>query len=440
MQPPPLTRQSIERTEPNPGPENGHLGYSIDEMVAIGDRVLHDIGLTSRFARLVILTGHGSSSLNNPHESAYDCGACGGGRGGPNARALAAMLNDPRVRERLVERGLVIPEDTVVRRRLSQYLRRQRRRISTSTACPTRIAAISKRPARAIDEARRRNAHERCRRFESAELSLSTEAALRHVEARAEDLAQVRPECGHATNAICLVGRRSRTKGLFLDRRAFLTSYDPTQDDERGTILERILQAVIPVCAGINLEYFFCYVDHRATAAARSCRTTFTSLLGVMDGAASDLRTGLPWQMVEIHEPVRILFVSKRRRRDARRHGTQSGLEPAGPQRAGCSWPCSIRIRPQIQLFRDGIGSSPTSPRRRRCRSCNPRSIGIAAGAITWDLPRSWPTAEPAAERFRESDPMNFDSLFFLLGIGTIVAPLLLLCLIGGYDAARLRR
>ena len=33
------------------------------------------------------------------------------------------------------------------------------------------------------------------------------------------------------------------------------------------------------------------------------------SLLGVMDGAASDLRTGLPWQMVEIHEPVRSLFV-----------------------------------------------------------------------------------------------------------------------------------
>jgi uncharacterized protein len=34
-----------------------------------------------------------------------------------------------------------------------------------------------------------------------------------------------------------------------------------------------------------------------------------TSLLGVMDGAASDLRTGLPWQMVEIHEPIRLLFV-----------------------------------------------------------------------------------------------------------------------------------
>jgi hypothetical protein len=28
-----------------------------------------------------------------------------------------------------------------------------------------------------------------------------------------------------------------------------------------------------------------------------------------MDGHASDLRTGLPWQMVEIHEPVRLLIV-----------------------------------------------------------------------------------------------------------------------------------
>ena len=32
-------------------------------------------------------------------------------------------------------------------------------------------------------------------------------------------------------------------------------------------------------------------------------------LLGVMDGAQSDLRTGLPWQMVEIHEPTRLAIV-----------------------------------------------------------------------------------------------------------------------------------
>ena len=28
-----------------------------------------------------------------------------------------------------------------------------------------------------------------------------------------------------------------------------------------------------------------------------------------MDGATSDLRTGLPWQMVEIHEPMRLLLI-----------------------------------------------------------------------------------------------------------------------------------
>ncbi len=75
--------------EEKPGPENGHRGYSIDEMVAMAKRLLEDIGLTKGFCHLVIILGHGSSSLNNPHESAYNCGACGGGRGGPNARALA---------------------------------------------------------------------------------------------------------------------------------------------------------------------------------------------------------------------------------------------------------------------------------------------------------------------------------------------------------------
>src|SRR5262249_20820550 len=126
---------------------------------------------------------------------------------------------------------------------------------------------------------------------------------------RSEDLAQTRPELGHATNAITYVGRRQWTRGLFLDRRAFLTSYDPTQDDAESTILTRILQAVFPVCGGINLEYYFSHVDNARSGAGTKLPHTLPSLLGVMDGAASDLRTGLPWQMVEIHEPVRSLFV-----------------------------------------------------------------------------------------------------------------------------------
>jgi hypothetical protein len=160
-----------------------------------------------------------------------------------------------------------------------------------------------------LAEACQRNAHERCRRFETAPLDLSPEAAQRHVEARAEDLAQTRPEYGHATNAVCVVGRRKRTRGLFLDRRVFLVSYDPTQDDAMGTVLARILQAGAPVCAGINLEYYFSRVDPTGYGCGTKLPHNITALLGVMDGHASDLRTGLPWQMVEIHEPVRLLMI-----------------------------------------------------------------------------------------------------------------------------------
>src|SRR6185312_15206960 len=106
-----------------------------------------------------------------------------------------------------------------------------------------------------------------------------------------------------------IVGRREWTRGLFLDRRAFLTSYDPTQDDAEQGILTRILQAVFPVCAGINLEYYFSRVDNSGFGSGTKLPHNLASLLGVMDGAASDLRTGLPWQMVEIHEPVRSLFI-----------------------------------------------------------------------------------------------------------------------------------
>ncbi len=306
----PVTELRLERMDPDPGSHEGHIGYTVDEMVEIVEGGLRAIGLTetNRFARLVVICGHGSSSLNNPHEAAHDCGACGGGRGGPNARAFAQMANDARVRRRLAERGIVIPEDTlfvgcyhntcddsVIWYDLDRIAIRHRDLFETAKA--------------EIDEARKRSAHERCRRFESAELSLSLDNALRHVEGRAEDLSQTRPEYGHATNALCFVGRREWSRGLFLDRRAFLTSYDPRQDDERTSILEKLLQAVIPVCAGINLEYYFSFVDPTGYGCGTKLPHNITSLLGVMDGAASDLRPGLPWQMVEIHEPVRLLFV-----------------------------------------------------------------------------------------------------------------------------------
>lgn len=308
VRPPEATELVIERQESTPGCENGHVGYSLDEMTNVAERLLRDIGLTQRFARTIAILGHGSNSLNNPHKSAYDCGACGGGAGGPNARALAKILNDVRVRSNLVPRGISIPagtvfvggfhntcNDSVSFFDIDQFGEQDRKEFEYVQ--------------QKVEMTCERNAHERCRRFMSAPLNMTTAAARRHVEARAEDLAQTRPECGHATNAICMVGRRNKTRGLYFDRRAFLVSYDPTQDSSDAAILTRIMQAVFPVCGGINLEYYFSYVDSPGWGCGTKLPHNVTSLLGVMDGAGSDLRTGLPWQMVEIHEPVRLLFI-----------------------------------------------------------------------------------------------------------------------------------
>jgi hypothetical protein len=284
-----------------------HSGFTVREMADIVRRVLEDLSISDRLAPLVLVLGHGSVSLNNPHESAHDCGACGGGRGGPNARAFAQMANDSAVREMLAAEGLPIPANT-------WFIGGQRNTCSNAVTfydedlVPTAHADLFDKTKEAIDTARRREAHERCRRFDSAPQWYPPAAALAHVEGRAADLAQPRPEYGHATNAFCVIGRRARTRGLFLDRRAFLVSYDPTRDDD-GAILARILAAVVPVVAGISLEYYFGYVDPTGYGCGTKLPHNVTSLLGVMDGAQSDLRTGLPWQMVEIHEPTRLSII-----------------------------------------------------------------------------------------------------------------------------------
>jgi uncharacterized protein YbcC (UPF0753/DUF2309 family) len=306
--PEPMTRLTELRAEQD-GTRTAELmsGFTLDEMAARVGALLENMGLRTRFGQLVVVLGHDSSSVNNPYFPAYSCGACGGRSGGPNARLFARMANQPGVRERLAARGIVIPEATVFVGGLYDTAN-DAIRLYDVEDLPAEAQVELRGLSLQLEEMCRRNAHERCRRFAAAPRVLSPERAKRHVEARAFDLAQPRPELGHATNAACFVGRRALTAGLFLDRRAFLVSYDPATDPD-GAILERILLAAGPVGAGINLEYFFSTVDSERLGAGTKLPHNVIGLVGVMNGVCSDLRTGLPTQMTEVHEPVRLHLV-----------------------------------------------------------------------------------------------------------------------------------
>ena len=89
--------------------ENGlQVGYKVEQMADRIETLLKSIGLTSNFAPIIYLIGHGSSSVNNPHYAAYDCGACSGRPGSVNARVMSTIGNHTEVRKMLAERGIHI--------------------------------------------------------------------------------------------------------------------------------------------------------------------------------------------------------------------------------------------------------------------------------------------------------------------------------------------
>lgn len=282
-----------------------NTGLCLEDRTKIALDFLNSIGINNNFSDYIFVIGHGSSSLNNPHEAAYDCGACGGGRGGANARLMSLILNESIVRENLLNQyNINIPKNTLF---IGAY----------HNTCNDNITFYDQDKIynknlnnikQKIYSAANLNSMERCRRFSSVVFNKSPNYYHKKVQQRAIDLRQPRPEYGHSTNALCIIGPRSYTRNLFLDRRAFLVSYDESTDNN-GNILFNTLNTAVPVCAGINLEYFFSYIDNDIYGCGTKLPHNVTSLIGVMNGYQSDLQLGLSWQMVEIHEPIRLCIL-----------------------------------------------------------------------------------------------------------------------------------
>lgn len=280
--------------------------YTLEEMAVRVKALLETTGLARQLAPVVVVMGHGAFSMNNPYRAAYDCAACGGRPGRVNPRVFALMGNRKDVRARVREMGIEIPDTT--------HFVGAFHNTTTDGVEYFDVDSLSHENRKIFEKfrddieiARAHNALERCRRFDDADVK-TVEEAIAHVESRAHHIAQPRPEYGHATNAICFIGRRELTRGLFLDRRAFLVSYDKTIDPELSA-LRSLLRPAIPVCMGINLDYLFSTLDNQRYGAGSKLPHNVTSLLGLMTGYCSDLRTGLPSQMVEIHEPTRLLYI-----------------------------------------------------------------------------------------------------------------------------------
>lgn len=276
----------------------------------LAESILKYSGLGIHTARLVLLCGHGSHSVNNPHAGGLQCGACGGHGGALNARVACALLNDRAVRETLAARGKPLPADTwflpAVHDTSTDEVRILDRVAVPSTHLPDveRLESV----LAAVAEATR---SERASRMGIPARRGRLERVLRR---RAADWSETRPELALAGNAVFIAAPRARTRGVDLGGRAFLHDYDIASDPD-GDVLRLILSAPVVVASWINLQYFASTVDHAVFGAGDKQLHNRIGGVGVVLGNGGDLRPGLPLQSVRgedgwpIHDPIRLQVV-----------------------------------------------------------------------------------------------------------------------------------
>ncbi|MCG6121591.1 MAG: DUF2309 domain-containing protein [Microvirga sp.] len=276
------------------------VALTAEQKAATGATVLRAMSMTKGHARLVLLLGHGASVANNPHESAYHCGACGGHTGEVSARLLAQLLNDPETRAGLAAHGIELAADTLF---LAGLHDTTRDRITLYEDFDESSHAKDIAQARGwFEQAGALARSERAKRLPGASAS--------SLEARARNWAEVRPEWGLAGCAAFVAAPRAATAGVELGGRAFLHSYD-WRADPGFSVLELILTAPVVVASWISLQYYGSSVAPDLFGSGNKLLHNVSGGLGVVEGNGGRLRAGLPWQAVHdgerlAHDPLRL--------------------------------------------------------------------------------------------------------------------------------------
>ncbi|UWQ64908.1 DUF2309 domain-containing protein (plasmid) [Leisingera caerulea] len=302
-----LLRDSLGRpagAKPDPAPQLDPA-ISLDARIGMAKSVLAAMSLTENFARIVMLAGHGADVTNNPHESALQCGACGGHAGDVNARLLAGLLNDAQVREGLRGEGISIPADTLFLPAL-HHTTTDAVTLYEQDLTGQEWKADVARLKRWLDDAGRLARSERAARLPRAKGEAD-------IARRASDWAELRPEWGLAGCQALIAAPRQRTEGADLSGNTFLHNYD-WQADEGFGVLELIMTAPVQVASWISLQYYGSTVAPQLFGGGNKLLHNVAGGIGVLEGNGGALRPGLPWQSVHDgegfqHDPLRLTVI-----------------------------------------------------------------------------------------------------------------------------------